>query len=59
MPQPPPGQVGVRGLPPGVPQGTPLNPQQRQNMLNFRPGAQFQRSLNAPQIVQPNVQGSN
>jgi hypothetical protein len=57
-PPPPPGQVGVPGLPAGVAPGMPFNLQQRQNLLNLRPGM-LQRAQPGPQNAQPVPQGSN
>ena len=53
-PQPPP---GIPGLPPGLPP-TPFNAQQRQNLLNLRPG-QFQRLMAAPPGAPATAPGSD
>jgi hypothetical protein len=52
-----PGTVQGRALP-GAP-GVPFGAQQRQNLLNLRPGLQFQRGQGAIPGVQPNQEGSN
>jgi hypothetical protein len=67
VPRPPPAVQQPPAVPPGLPAGiqpaagapgTPFNIQQRQNLLNMRPGIPFQRPVGLPGL-QPSREGSN